>query len=104
MEPLRLFGIPISGVGYYMNWVLTNAQIELMAADVSVVDYGKEGKDRKKRKKGEFDNTPADASEIRKANEEWLKKYGDKKDAGTGLDIGDILGGNKNEIIGIKIK
>lgn len=37
--PLKLFGIPISGMMYYVNWVLTNAQLELLAADVSVVDY-----------------------------------------------------------------
>ena len=103
MEPLRLFGIPISDIGYYMNWVLTNAQIELMAADVSVVDYNT-GKDKNKRKKGEFDNTPADTDEIKKANEEWLKKYGSQEGAGTGLSIADVLGGGGMSEVGIKIK
>lgn len=102
MEPLRFLGIPISGVGYYMNWVMTNAQIELLAADVSVVDYHT-GKEKKRRKKGEFDNTPADSDEIRKANEEWLKKYGDGADAGKGLSVSEILGGGMNEV-GIKLK
>ena len=99
MEPLRFLGIPISRVGYYMNWVMTNAQIELLAADVSVVDYGTT---KKKRKKGEFDNTPADRQSIKEANERWLEKYGNGEDAGKGLSIGDILGGGMSEV-GVKM-
>ena len=78
---------------YYMNWVLTNAQIELIAADVSVVDYdyGKD-KNKKKRKKGEFDNTKADSKAVKDAGDKWLEKYGDGENAGQGLAIGDILG------------
>lgn len=87
---------------YYVNWVLTNAQLELIASDVSVVDYGHGS--RKKRGKGEFDDTPASSESIRKANEEWLAKYGNDKDAGTGIAIGDILGGGMKADIGVKLK
>lgn len=87
-----------------MNWVLTNAQIELIAADVSVVDYNYGKKDKKMKKKGEFDNTKADASEVRKAGEEWLKKYGDGKDAGQGLSVGDILNSDFKADVGIKLE
>ena len=83
---------------YYMNWVLTNAQIELIASDVSVVDYGT----TKKRKKGEHDSTPADKREIEKANKAWKEKYGDGKDAGKGIKISDVLGGGMNKV-GIKL-
>lgn len=85
---------------YYMNWVLTNAQIELISADCSVIDYNLD--DRKKHGKGEFDDTPADSKAVRKAADEWIEKYGNGEDAGKGLDIGDILGGNMSEV-GIKL-
>jgi len=101
MEPLRVFGIPITPIGYYMNCVLTNAQIEWLASDVSVIDYGRT---KKKRKKGELDKTPASSSSVRKANEEWLSRYGDGADAGKGLSIGDIFKtGNPSEV-GVKLK
>ncbi len=100
MEPLRFCGIPISGIGYYMNWMLTCAQIELIATDVSVVDYGNH--EKKKRKKGEFDDTPADKDAIKRANEQWKEKYGDAEGAGSGLNIGDVLGGMMSEV-GVKI-
>lgn len=100
MRPLCLFGIPITPVGYYMDCVLTNAQIELIASDVSVVDYGT----MKKRKKGEHDSTPASRESVRKANEEWLARYGDGKDAGKGLSIGDIFKGGVSADIGVKVE
>lgn len=87
---------------YYVNWVLTNAQLELLAADVSVVDYNYNS-GKKKHKKGDFDNTPASADSIKKANEEWTAKYGTGENAGTGLSIGDILGGGVSADVGIKI-
>ena len=45
---------------YYVNWKLTIAQLELIAADVSVVDYsyGRK-KDKKRGRKGEFNDTKA---------------------------------------------
>jgi ribosomal protein L13E len=86
---------------YYVNWVLTTAQLELIAADVSVVDYNY-GKDRKM-KKGDYDNTPADAEKVRKAARQWTERYGDGKDAGTGLSIGDILSGGMKADVGVKI-
>ena len=101
-EPLKLFGFPISDMLYYINWRLTKAQVELLAADVSVVDYDYDTK-KKKKKRGEFDNTHADAKEVKKAGDEWLKKYGDKENAGKGLSAADILGGGFKSDVGIKI-
>ena len=85
-----------------MNWVLTNAQIELIAADVSVVDYDY-GKKKEKPKKGEFDNTKADKNAVKKAGDEWLEKYGDDADAGKGIAIGDILGNGFKADVGVKL-
>ena len=101
MEPLKVLGIPISKPGYYMNWVMTNAQIELIAADVSVVDYDY-GKDKKK-KKGEFDNTKADAKAVRKAAKDWTEKHGEGKDAGW-VDVGSILGNGMKQDVGVNIE
>lgn len=86
---------------YYVNWKLTIAQLELIAADVSVVDYNY-GKNRKM-KKGDYDNTPADAEMVKKAAMEWTDRYGTDKNAGTGLSIGDILGGGMKADVGVKI-
>lgn len=85
---------------YYVNWKLTIAQLELIAADVSVVDYNY---GRRKMKKGDFDNTPADTHAVRRAAEEWTQRYGSGKDAGTGISIGDILGGGMKADIGVKV-
>jgi len=85
---------------YYVNWKLTIAQLELIAADVSVVDYNY-GKNKKK--KGEYDNTPADTEQVEKAAKEWTERYGDGKDAGTGLSIGDVLGGSMKADVGVKV-
>lgn len=94
--PLKLFGIPISGMMYYVNWVLTSAQLDLIAADVSVVDYsyGRK-KDKKRGRKGEFNDEKASMADVNKAREEWLRKYGDKpKTAGTGgIAMSDVFGG-----------
>lgn len=93
-------GIPISGMMYYCNWVLTTAQLELIAADVSVVDYGHV---KEKRKKGEFDDTQADEASVKKAAREWTERYGDGDDAGKNLSIGDILGGGMTANVGVKV-
>lgn len=89
---------------YYMNWVLTNAQIELIATDVSVVDYDYGKKDKKKRKKGEFDDTKADAKAVREAGEQWLERYGDGENAGQNIGIADILGNGFKANVGLKIE
>lgn len=102
MEPLRFLGIPISGIGYYMDWVLTNAQIELIAADVSVVDYGRD-KEKKKRKKGEFDNTKADSKALKKAAEKWSEEHGEGNDAGW-VDVKDLLGNGMKQDVGVNIE
>ena len=100
--PLKILGIPISGMMYYVNWVLTNAQLELLAADVSVVDY--DYGDRKKHGKGEYDDRPASSEDIRKANQKWLERYGSDKDAGSGISAIDILGGSATAGVGVKLK
>lgn len=50
-EPLRVFGIPISKPLFGIYWVLTNAQIELLAMDVSIVvtDCDKDNKEKEAR-------------------------------------------------------
>lgn len=103
MEPLRIFGIPVTSPGYYMNCVLTNAQIELIAADVSVVDYDYGKDDKKKRMKGDFDNTKADAGAVRRAAEKWTERHGDGENAGW-VNIKDILGDGMKTETGFKIE
>lgn len=84
---------------YYVNWVLTTAQLELLAADVSVVDYDYGDKKRKKSKKGEFDDTPASVSSIDDANRRWNENHsGD----GGWMDISDVLGGMEQGV-GVKL-
>lgn len=102
MEPLRFLGIPISKPGYYMNWVLTNAQIELIASDVSVVDYDY-GKDKKKKSKGEFDDTKADAKAVREAADRWTEEHGSGENAGW-VDLSNILGGGMKQDVGVKLE
>lgn len=59
---------------YYVNWKLTNAQLELIASDVSVVDYSYDRK-KKKRGKGEFNDSKASKSAVDKARKDWLSRY-----------------------------
>lgn len=78
MEPLRIFGIPISSPGYYMNDGLTIAQVELMAMDVSVTDYGESSSKGTKEDPLEKLNTmsEADSESVVSAAEKWNEKYG----------------------------
>lgn len=102
MEPLRLFGIPITPIGYYMNCVLTIAQIELMATDVSVVDYGT-GKDGKNRKGG-FDDAKADSGAVARASERWLREHGGDGERAGWRDVRDVLGGKLRTDVGVKLR
>lgn len=81
---------------YYVNWVLTNAQLELIAADVSVVDYSYDRKNKKKGKKGEFNDAWASKADVKKARDAWMEKYGDKskleKPKKGGIAMGDVFG------------
>jgi len=86
---------------YQMNWMLTNAQIELLTADVSVIDYGDM---KKKRKKSEFDNTEADSAQVKKASDEWTARYGTEEGAGTNLSISDIFSGGLDAGVGVKLQ
>jgi hypothetical protein len=103
---LKLLGIPISGMMYYVNWKLTTAQLELLASDVSVVDYGshKKKKEQKKRKKGEFDDTAADKKALKEAAEDWKERHGEDESGATGLSIMGILGKNAKSDVAVKIK
>lgn len=81
---------------YYMNWKLTNAQIELIASDVSVIDYHTGKVDKKSKKITKKD--------IMKADREWKAKYGDSTDAGKNIDIKDVLNDfNMGKQTGMKI-
>ena len=91
---------------YYVNWKLTTAQLELLASDVSVVDYGsnKKKEDKKKRKKGEFDDTAADKKALKEAAEDWKERYGEDESGATGLSIMGILGKNAKSDVAVKVK
>ena len=84
-EPLRVFGIPISKPLFGIYWVLTNAQIELLAMDVSIVvtDYDKDNKEKKHDTKN-F-KSPS-VSEIEDAAKRWKDKYGNGE---TAININD---------------
>ena len=80
---------------YYVNWKLTNAQLELIASDVSVIDYGYDRKKRKKKNKGEFNDAKASAADVKNARDEWIKKYGQQeggKPATGSISLGDVFG------------
>ena len=81
---------------YYVNWVLTNAQLELIASDVSVVDYNYGRKNKKKGRKGEFNDAKASKSDVENARREWLERYGQQEQQpdGGGLSIGSVFGGS----------
>lgn len=90
---------------YYINWVLTAAQLELLATDVAVVDYSNKKKEEKKRQKaGEFDDTAADKKALKEAAEDWKERFGEDESGATGLSMTDILGGNAKADVSVKVK
>jgi hypothetical protein len=91
---------------YYVNWVLTTAQLELLAADVAVVDYGshKKKEEKKKRKKGEFDDTAADKKALKEAAEDWKERHGEDESGAKNLSIKDILGKNAKSDVAVRVK
>lgn len=90
---------------YYVNWVLTAAQLDLIASDVCVVDYnyGRK-KDKKRRNKGEFNDTKANQSDVRKAAKDWMEKYGqsDEQPQTGGISLGSVFGGSVKGAKGIR--
>ena len=82
---MTLLGIPISKPLFGIYWVLTNAQIELLAMDVSIVvtDYDKDSKEKEHDTKN-F-KSPS-VSEIEDAAKRWKDKYGDGE---TVININD---------------
>ena len=81
MEPLRILGIPVTSPGYYLNCAMTLAQVELMAIDVSVVDYGDMSKSKKSVPKNPFErlkdmeSEDVDSDKVRAAADRWRAKY-----------------------------
>ena len=81
MEPLRVFGIPVTPPGYYLNCAMTLAQVELMAIDVSVVDYGDMSKSKKSVPKNPFERLKemeaegVDTDKVKTAADKWRAKY-----------------------------
>ena len=83
---------------WYVNWKLTRAQVELIAADVSVVDYNYGRNKKRSGKKGEFDDRKANASDVEKARKEWLERYGtpvsgDSGNSGGGISMASVFDG-----------
>ena len=68
--------------GYY--WEYTAAQIELGLVDCPIVTYPRKKKKKQKGEMPEFDK--ADADSVKKAAENWKKKYGEKP-KGEGVKI-----------------
>ena len=87
---------------YYVNWKLTNAQLELIASDVSIIDYGYDRKKKKKVQKGEYNDAKANQRDVEQARKEWLERYGntgtDKdnggKDKPKGIALSDVFSGS----------
>lgn len=79
MKPLTIFGIPITPIGYYLNDVLSLAQVELITLDVSVTDYHtSDGKGKKETAYDKLNNMDeADDRQVTKAADEWKEKYGE---------------------------
>lgn len=97
---MTFLGIPITPMCYYMDSVMTNAQIELLVADVSNIDFN----DKKKHSKSDFNSEPADIESIERANRDWEERYGNDENAGSGFSMQDILGGNiTDDSVGVKI-
>lgn len=83
MEPLRICGIPVTPPGYFLNCAMTLAQVELMAIDVSVVDYGDVSKSSKPVPKNPYERLKdmesegVDSEKVKTAAENWQRKYAD---------------------------
>lgn len=92
MEPLKIFGIPVTKPGYYMNDILTIAQVELLAMDVSVTDYRDTAPKGAKEDPLEKLNTmeEADAGHVVSAAEEWSRKYGNGQKVTLDLSSYDL--------------
>lgn len=93
MEPLRILGIPVTSPGYYLNCAMTLAQVELMAIDVSVVDYGDMSKSKKSVPKNPYERLKnmeseyVDSDKVKAAADKWREKYSN----GGGVQI-DLSG------------
>lgn len=75
-EPLRILGIPVSKPLFGIYWGLTNAQIELLAMDVSIVVTDHEDDDNGKSPDKKGFKSPS-AKEIEAAANRWKEKYSD---------------------------
>lgn len=79
-EPMRIFGIAVTGEMYYLKSI-PNAKLELYVADCPVTDYRstrtKNGrrKGRNVKEKMEDFDRPA-AGDVTRSAEAWQKRYG----------------------------
>ena len=76
-----------------MNCVLTNAQIDLIASDVGVIDYGSVSK-------SVHSSKPVSRSDLRRINDEWSSR----EDVKEGLSMKDIFRGSLDDGVAIKIR
>lgn len=74
---------------YGLNWILTNAQLQLLSFDVPITVYPPTKKEKKKRAKGELPEfkKPSDADVINAA-QRWKEKYEGKDPS---IRINDLI-------------
>lgn len=81
-EPLRFMGIPISKPLFGIYWLLTNAQVELLMTDVSIIVSGHD------KPKGKKDFKKPSVRDIEEAANRWKDKY---KDGATVINIDEYI-------------
>ena len=81
LEPLVLIGGLVNIPMYVYYWVMTAAQIELMAMDTPVVSYN-----HKKDKESE----PTKA-EMDKLTERWMQRKKEREEKGLKVNLSDFL-------------
>lgn len=86
LEPLLLFGGLYSIPMYSYYWVMTSAQIELLAMDTPIVTYDRKGE--KKHTKSELD----------KLKEDYYRRKKEEEANGTRVDLQEFLVKGKESI------
>lgn len=66
-KPLVLFGGILTIPDWYMDWVLSNAHLELLICDQPIISYKKRNDDKPNHTKKEMDSIMAKWKEKRKA-------------------------------------
>lgn len=85
-QPLVLFWGLLTIPNWYMDWVLTNAQLELLICDQPLIVYSKS-------KNGEKKHTKREMDDVMKKWEEKRKKQGKSTDftSGEKVNLNDFL-------------